>query len=444
MTIDNNNFQLSVQNYGQPSDIAVNVSRNENLGRQAEIDVERASLVPPDQINTDLPDSNSDEGNSMKCLQKMLLEAAGLDHLKGKARMEAFEALRENVLNVKGKYLKDGTLANSPPVADVHHDPLTGKNFFKYLVTWEIETTINGNPVTLKKTQWIVTGVEIPERFDEPKFIRQKFHFAFLALKLHITTHKAATNPNEDNYKHVRRCVNDLMKTNLCGYEGYRKEHRLGFTNEEYASGVSKFRPSSTVGPDRAATTLAVTLFDDTGKKMVLFQNQTNIASKLRADNRKYDKEPVNKNDNRQILLGSKRLSRALDTKLRYPEFVKHQEIMESDPDTILELINSSRIEGKNLRGLEPHQRAGELYNSILSQHSTMERNATHEQNRLFGETIQLGLSHGNSAIGNYFKGLGYTTGIINIDYKGVKNCTNDLRFSELSKDEQKKNTGSS
>ncbi len=426
MTIYNNpnSVQLSVQHTSSPKvDISVKKTTD---NRQTQSDIERLDQIPPDEIKTDLPDSNVPEGNTMKCLQNMLLEAAGynISRMDETEKLDVFKKLQDDgvVKRIKGKYLKDGGQADSSPIADVHHDDKTGENYIKYLVTWEIDVVINGNQVTLKKTQWIVTGVKVPNRFDSPKFVRQRLYFAFLALKLHISTHKAALDPANAQYEHVNKCITDLMKTNLCGYEGYVKENRLGFSGEEYGSGVAKFRPT-TVSADRPANTLAVVLFDDSGEKMVLFTNQSKTERTI---------------GDKEISLSSKRFEQALDTVFRYPEFAKHQEIMEADPNEILDLINKSRLEGKNLRGLEPHERASELYNGILSQHSTMDRNAKLKETELLGETLGMYFTH-RPGPSTMLKGLGYATGLINVNYGNTKGCLDDLKFSELDDKEKKK-----
>lgn len=377
----------------QDADIEVDV---QELPDDIRLGVEGGVLTPPDQIVTDLPDSNTAEGNTMQCLEQALLEEAGQGHLTGRERESALNDLKQGVTKISGKLLKEGDRADSGVVADTYRDPETGKKYYKFLVTWEINVTIDGQEKTIRKSQWTVTGVEQPTNFSKPKYVRNQHHNALLALKCHRHLHKAGMNPQHRDYTYVRDCINDVRDNNLLAPGTWNE--RFAFTShllDTAPKGDDRdWSLKDSVGFDQATNALGITLKNRQGRKVNLYIDTTHQTRKVDETGRKYIKDATDLESQLPegtTLLGQKHLKQAHLMAVRgNPEIDNYLDIIQAKPEDVEDLLDGMAFEGKNERGMTFSEVKSELLSARKEQARIHKRNAKFAGVKFQGTLMQI------------------------------------------------------
>ena len=368
-------FNMHVQD-GLP-EIEIDVQER---GDDVHLGVKAGNLIPPDRIVTDFPDSNDPNGNTMKCLEQALLDEVGQGNLTGREREVALTNLRVGVTKVRSKILKEGPRADDSVVADTYQDPRTGKKYYKFLITWEIDVTINGEPKTIRKSQWTITGVEQPTSFKDPSLVRYSHHFALLSLKCHRHIHKAGLNPAHADYKHVRDCVDDLRSTNIVGQSW---SERLAFTTHllatEYDGDDRSWALEDTIGLSETANALGVTLKSKSGKSVNIYIDTANQGRKVDETGQKYLKKAFNHEnpDQSYVTLGQKLKKQSNLMAIRgNPDIDNYLDVIQAKPENVEEVLESIRFEGVNDRGMTFYQVKDELLSARKAQSKIHQRNA--------------------------------------------------------------------
>lgn len=385
-------LQFQVEETGEP-DIKIGV---EDQSGDIQIGLEAGKLIPPDKIQTDFPDSNTEDGNTMKCLEQALLNEAGKGHLTGNKREEALTNLKQGVTKISGKLLKEGNRADSSIVADTYEDPTTNKKYYKFLMTWEINVTINGEEKTIRKSQWTITGVEQPTNFSNPKYVRQNHHFALLAVKCHRHILKAGLNPRHKDYTYVRDCIDDVRDSNLLAPNSWGQ--RLSFTTDllatEYEGDDRSYKLKQTIGFNQATNALGITLNRPDGKKLNIYIDSTHQGRKIDKTGRKYLKKALDLEKQDQdgyTTLGQKHLRQGQLMAIRgNKEIDNYLDIIQAKPDEVVEKLASMRFEGVNERGRTFLQVKGELLSARKEQAKIHKRNAALEGKKFNATLIQI------------------------------------------------------
>lgn len=372
---ENDDLNIDVQGRGA-QDIDIQVAQQPDV----ELEARAGRLIPPDQIVTDFPDSNLDDGNTMKCLEQALLDAGGQGHLRGAERESALLNLKGGVTKVSGHLLKDGTRADSPVIADTYQDPATGKKYYKFLQTWEINVTINGENKTIRKTQWTVTGVEQPTNFSNPKYVRYQHHFALLAVKCHRHIHKAGLNPQHKEYTYVRDCINDVRNNNLLAPNQWGE--RLAFTTEmltEHHVDDRSYSLEDTIGYNHSTRSLGITLKNSKGKTTNIYIDTLKQGRKVDETGQKYIKKGMDLENPDQsfMTLGQKLRKQSFGMAIRGNQDIdNYLDVLQAKAEDVENVLESMRFEGVNDRGMTFSEVKDEMLSARKEQAKIHKRNA--------------------------------------------------------------------
>jgi hypothetical protein len=319
-------------------------------------------LTNLDQIHPDFPDSNTKEGNTLRCLEKALTEAH-----PSKTGEEALQDMSTRVTAVRGKFLKDGPRADSPIVADTHKDS-EGREYFKFLITWEMDVNMpDGSKTTISKTQWVITGVEFPAERNLDDIHLAK-HCALLAIKCHRGIHKAAFCPQSKDYSKVQNCLDYIRNQDLVGYSGYIEKGSMAFhTNPPNP----KFDPGpSTIHQGQQALRSVVKLKDATGRKVKITMDASKTAQKVNNEGVKWMK--TTPNDPQATPTFQKRYDQAAKMSIRNPGLAAFMKIQNAKPGELQAAIDSTIVKGDN-RGYTKAGKVLELYRATKSEHKNLQ-----------------------------------------------------------------------
>lgn len=330
--IDPNTVSMSVQSVAPPSSAAASSNPAAASPTPA-----AHKPIPECDATTDFPDNDSPTGNTLQCLENTLVDIyvdqfaePGFDPSKPSDQTKAVEFMQTRITKLRGKPLKHGDRADSPIIADVHTltvqtkrleskseanqrvkqmeargetvnledhkqqqiptgDPRTTE-VYKFHTTWEIDyTDKDGNPQTIKKTQWIITGVEIPQDLGDTDTFEQTKHMALLALKAHRHIHKAAIDPGHNDYEKVKECIQDLKCHDIVGYSGMISENRMQFIAVPISTGEEEMNPApQTIDARQHVQTTTVNLKNSRGKKVKLHIDHSYTARKLDEQGKKW------------------------------------------------------------------------------------------------------------------------------------------------------------
>lgn len=385
----NHDLDIDVQGRGAP-DIDIQVEQQPDV----ELEARAGRLIPPDQIVTDFPDSNLDDGNTMKCLEQALLDAGGQGHLRGAERESALLNLKGGVTKVSGHLLKDGTRADSPVIADTYQDPATGKKYYKFLQTWEINVTINGENKTIRKTQWTVTGVEQPTNFSNPKYVRYQHHFALLSVKCHRHIHKAGLNPQHKEYTYVRDCINDVRNNNLLAPNQWGE--RLAFTTEmltEHHVDDRSYSLEDTIGYNHSTRSLGITLKNSEGKSTNIYIDTLKQGRKVDETGQKYIKKAMDLENPDQsfMTLGQKLRKQSFGMAIRGNQDIdNYLDVLQAKAEDVEDVLESMRFEGVNDRGMTFSEVKDEMLSARKEQAKIHKRNAKFSGMKFQGALMEI------------------------------------------------------
>lgn len=430
-------FTLGVQSTGSDIDISVEQTGDDYT---ADIQVESGRLIPADQVETHFPNSDLPEGNTLRCLEQALLDEAGQGRLTGSSREEALVNLKQGVTGIRGKLLKESGRADSSVVADTHTDPATGKKYYKFLTTWEIDVTIDGEQKTIKKSQWTVTGVEQPQDFSDPEQIRLQQHRAILAVKCHRHLHKAALNPQHKDYTYVKDCIDDLRQTNLVGKQGYTDQNRMMFSNWQLdltAKGDDRSHQlEDSINQKEAASSLGIRLYNRSGKKVHIYIDQSQEGRKINEAGNKYLKKGLDPEqpDHDYTPLAFKRKEQGdLMVTRGNAEFSKFMKVLHAKPEELEALMEADRFEGKNARGMTFEEVKAERLTARRAQAKIYKRNA-----KLSGQKFQMTLMQTYVEKAGAGIGLMLRKGLTS-DTSFTKHLLEQLEKENLSDEERKR-----
>lgn len=386
-------FTLGVQQSGGELDINVEEAQRQN---EADIQVDNGRLLPASEITTHFPDSDHADGNTLRCLEQALLDETGQGNLTGAARDEALTNIKQGITGIRGSLLKENNRADSSIVADTHTDPTTGEKYYKFLTTWEIDVNIDGEPKTIRKSQWTVTGVKQLRDYSDPEQIRLQQHRAILAVKCHRHLHKAALNPQHRDYTYVRDCIDDLRRTNIVGKEGYTDQNRMMFSGQTLhltAKGDDRsMQLEESITQKEAAASLGIRLFNSSGKKVHIYIDQSQEGRKINEAGNKYLKKGLDMENPDQSFtpLANKRKEQGdLMITRGNKEFSTFMKALHATPDEMDTLLEGSRFEGTNERGLTFEQVKSELFTARKSQEKIYKRNAKFAGKKLVNTLLQ-------------------------------------------------------
>lgn len=383
-------FNIDVQERNA-DDIQIDVEAQPDV----ELEASAGRLIPPDQIVTDFPDSNLDEGNTMKCLEQALLDEAGQGHLRGSERESALLNLKGGVTKVSGKLLKNGSRVDSPVIADTYKDPATGKKYYKFLQTWEIKVTINGEEKTIRKTQWTVTGVEQSTKFNNPNAVRYQHHMALLSIKCHRHIHKAGLNPQHTNYTYVRDCINDVRNNNLLAPNQWGK--RLSFSTQvlatEYDGDDRSYKLEDTIDYTDPTNAMGITLKDRQGKSLNIYIDTAHQGRKVDETGQKYIKEAMDLENPDQSLmtLGQKLKKQSFGMAIRgNQDLDNYLDVLQAKAEDVENVLESMRFEGVNDRGMTFSEVKDEMLSARKEQAKIHKRNAKFSGMKFQGTLMEI------------------------------------------------------
>ncbi len=383
----------------QPGNNDFTISVNETQARDdATIQVEGGRLIPANEVVTHFPNTEHPDGNTLRCLEQALLDEAGQGNLTGAAREEALTNLKQGVTGIRGKLLKEGSRADSPIVADTHVDQDTGEKYYKFLMTWEIDVTINGEQKTIRKSQWTITGVKQPTDYSDPNMIRLQQHRAILAVKCHRHLHKAALNPQHKDYTYVRDCVDHLRMVNLVGIPSLNGPERTMMFSSWQLHLQSKGDDRShqleeSIGEKEAAASLGIRLYNKEGKRVHIYIDQSQEGRKVDETGQKYLKEAIDMENPDQSLtpLAYKRKEQGdLMITRGNQDFVKFMKVLHAKPDEVEALMEADRFQGTNSRGMTFDEVKSERMQARRMQEKIHKRNAKFSGKKMDATLMQL------------------------------------------------------